>query len=242
MNLKKAILFLFVIILCGCKASYYIDIDDGFKEDVKITFDGAEDYNDDVKFTFDNIALFDSDNVENIDGSLPSSINKYEFTYDSSKKELYSSHKFNTAKDLSRSSFFNSCFKNVKYQTGIISSIQTSNNFMCFERFLNLDEVTISIHTTKQVLDNNADSVSSGTYTWTFNKNNVRTKSIYFKYKTDNGSSNGNNKNGESKTNEEKKNKSSNSSTQSTKMIALLVLIPLFFGSLFAIIFIRQSK
>jgi len=242
MNMKKILLFFSFLILCGCKANYYIDLDDNFREDVKITLSNGEEYTEDIKSGFDNISLFTDESVEDIDGSLPDSIARYNFEYNSSSKEIFSSNKFNNANSLARSSFFNSCFKDASYDQRLISAIQTSNSFTCFNRFPSLTEVTISIHTTKNVVEHNADNVSDNTYTWIFTKDNVRVKSIYFKFKNNKESQTNNGNNSGSNTNSKNTKSNSKKAKTNSKLVQLFVLIPLFFGALFAIIIFRQSN
>ena len=56
--------------------------------------------------------------------------------------------------------------------------ISTSKEFLCFENYDNLDNVTIKIHTNRTVYSNNANSFDKNTYTWDINESNKNNASI----------------------------------------------------------------
>lgn len=65
-------------------------------------------------------------------------------------------------------------------------SLSTSNSFECLLYEYNpLDSVQINISTNHKVLENNADTVENGIYTWNVNEENVNNKEIYIKFSKD---------------------------------------------------------
>lgn len=173
MKRKKMLLFILILLLCGCSATYNLNIEnDDFTESINISIPDIESdeyssylLNDQyIKSTISSGVLYDKKIIDSID-----------------KKTLILKHKYSF--DEYKNNLSNKCFEKIKFdeKDGYYSLIAT--NFNCFGGFdISADKYTINIKTNYNVTKNNADKVNNGKYTWNFNKNNYKNKSIIFQY------------------------------------------------------------
>lgn len=60
----------------------------------------------------------------------------------------------------------------------------TSDEFMCYNKYSELDKVTIHLKSEYEVVTHNADSVDGNVYTWVITRENASNKSIQFRTST----------------------------------------------------------
>lgn len=179
----KRVIFLIGIIffLSGCSVKYEIDLtNNGVNESLNVIetdssnqyFEMLKDYNDDVPviYTDQDPDMYGSyEGVEFYDINNLSSDTKADFTL---------SHAFSN-NDFSQSNIINTCYDRVTFTNNANSlNINTSSKFLCFQKYITLDEVEIAIKTDKVITSHNADRVENNTYIWLLNKDNAQNKSI----------------------------------------------------------------
>lgn len=173
--MKRKILLLFTLILlsCGCTATYNLNIEnDSFNESINILIPDVES---------DEYASYLS-NDQYVKSTISSGVlydKKIEDLIDEKKLTLKHSYSFNEYKN----NLSNKCFEKIRFdeKDGYYSLVAT--NFNCFGGFdISADNYKINISTNYNVTKNNADKVKNGKYTWYFNKNNYKKKSIVFQY------------------------------------------------------------
>lgn len=180
MNLKKVknLIFILVVVtsLSGCTATYNLDISsNNFSESLNIssssinisTYFAPAYYN---SISYDE---YDVDVNQKIDGII-----YYNSTFDSSNVNF--DYKF-TNKDFSRSNIANTfysffVFKKYDYNDDGKEDyylLSTSNEFLAFDLYNQLTEVTIKIKNNHEVISNNADEIDGNTYIWYLTPNNI---------------------------------------------------------------------
>ena len=191
--MKKFIfIFLILFIITGCEATYTIDIDSDFNENLVVVPNGSEELQNMINYKYVHPAYYDEENYEMDDyDSTSDPYSDDSFFEDLSDNEVFTQapiKRYNklmtdrlyysyTFKDEYQDSFI------ANYSSGIFSSITSSNSnsyssisasdfAFIFEEYPALDRITINIKTTKNVISNDADKVSGNTYTWIVSKNN----------------------------------------------------------------------
>lgn len=172
--MKKNILFIILILLlCGCSATYNLEIkDDNYNEEIvtSIPIDQLSDYEE----------LLDSSHY--VKTTLNSSI-VYKSSDESDDENKVTKYTHSYSFDEYQTSLNNKCFDNLKldYDDNYYSLLGVG--FNCFGEFdISADSYQINIKTDYNVLNNNADKVKGNTYTWNFNKDNYVGKTIVFQY------------------------------------------------------------
>ena len=179
---NRYLVFLIIIFCCsGCHADYSLNIDkvDSIVEDVALNattdMDRSrfKDYKSYLPITYgmDDISAFQ----KRLDG--------VEYYHLSKKDDNMSFHydKFNVKK-LNQDMFARSCYKYVTVMEQKKSSellLSTSKEFLCFERYDTLEDVTVSITSKYKLKDTNADEVNGHTYRWFITKGNADNKYLY---------------------------------------------------------------
>lgn len=186
--MKKTIFIItLLLLLTGCKIEYKIDLNNllDIKESTEILLTTEED-----KIKLDNFDLYIPINKETDDyGAFE--IKRDDLEYYNSKKEdetITFNYKF---KKEEYDKYINSTFVNLAYDYVSISEVNdstlvlsTSKEFLLFEKYLDLEEVKVTINTDYKVLSNNADEVNNHDYTWIITKDNAYGKGIYLKIDT----------------------------------------------------------
>ena len=97
---------------------------------------------------------------------------------DDTKANLIINYPF-TTEEFANSNIINTCYENVIfYNTSDKIDIRTSNEFLCFEKYISAQEVEVNIKTNEKILNNNADYVENNVYTWKIDKSNAYQKPI----------------------------------------------------------------
>lgn len=201
--MKKCIYLLFILfIVTGCEATYTIDIDRDFNENLIVTPNGSEELNKIFEKKYIYPAYYDEDNYEdndydstdglNIDELDPNEVDDdffEDFTGDNEDPVIEEPVKrynalitdklyyYYTFKDDYQDSFIanyaTSDFTAINSSSAnSYSSISASDFSFIFNEYPELDKITINIRTSKNVVSNNADKVNGSTYTWVVTKNN----------------------------------------------------------------------
>lgn len=170
-KIKMFFLVTIVFLLSGCSFEYNINIDDNI-------------------ITEDNVIYLKNSNFNNIEDSVNKIVNKYSGPtnslgmYSSSIVERDNYFGMSYKKDYSFSDYnysvsFSSCYDSYKLvDEGDTLTIATSNVFKCFDKYDELEDVTINLTTNYSVEESNADFVDGNKYTWYITKNNANQKSI----------------------------------------------------------------
>ena len=175
------IILCFMFFLTGCSVRYDLTIDSrNMTEVINFTLPNTE----------ENLNKVNDLNKNNISSYFDIDANKsryYESNLDILDDEINLNYTYTYSGDnLKKSQFINYCF----YKKNVIKNddyviIETKDGIMCKyqdgeEQF---EKLVVNIKTDLKVLENNADSVSKGTYTWIFDDGNYSDKEIYIKIK-----------------------------------------------------------
>lgn len=158
--LRFIICIVFVCFLTGCSFVYNLEISDQIVEDNQVLLDVFE-VEGDVKTniydlfikyagTTDGLLLYEQDFITRDNGLTGMSF---------LKKYSYDDYNFSAA--------VSACFKTYSVvNDDNIMTIATSTGFQCFDKYSELDEVTVNVTSKYKVVDNNADEIDGDTYTW----------------------------------------------------------------------------
>ena len=183
MNLKKYIILIILpLLLTGCKINYNLDISKkGFKESFNIisnidnklekyeipAFIGTIDYEDiDINFLerYDEVEYYNNKVTEKNDQQI---IN-YNYVFDD--KNIQKSNAINLAFEKASITRYDHD-ENGKKDYMIISTSGKSN---IFEKFNDIEEITINITCHYEIISSNADEINKNVYTWHLDKNNIK--------------------------------------------------------------------
>lgn len=184
--MRKVILILIIIIplfMTGCSATYDLYIGEKLTDNIFL-YDNNDilknleyyDMNADTQININNysehINLFENnfnyEREEYSNNSISGYNYKYTYNYNMMKKK----------------SMIWDCYNeiNIKREDRII--IETSNDFKCFDKYPLLEDVTINIHYSGNLVSTNAHSYEQGVYTWNFNRENNNNR-IYLEVEKD---------------------------------------------------------
>lgn len=171
---KYKIILLIVILLSltGCSFEYNIKIDTNTISEENIVYIPNTDKN--------NIKLEVEKLVSKYTGPT-NSLGMYKQSVIEDNNNFGMSYKknYDTLNDYNNSLSFSICYDNyklIKEKDKIV--ISTSKRFNCFNKYSELDDVTINIDSSLEVESSNADEVNGNIYTWNINKSNADNKPI----------------------------------------------------------------
>lgn len=186
MKFKNLFSILVVLLLCsGCSVTYDLNIDSklNLTENTSIVADTnseikkISEYDQFLPISYyaDESSIF----TEKKDGVEYYNLVKAEDNTNINFDYVFDIDKFNN------SVFARSCYNYVTVMKSYNNDehrnellISTSKEFLCFENYDNLDNVTIKIHTKRSVYSNNANSVDKNTYIWNITESNKKNASI----------------------------------------------------------------
>ncbi len=180
----KKIIFLSIVLfmLSGCTIKYDLDLTtpNAAIENLDILeTDLNNEYFSTIKNYTGNIRTIYSDQDSDSYEKDPN-LDYYNITNnsDDNKANLIISYPF-TTEEFADSNIINTCYENVTfYNTNDKIDIRTSNEFLCFEKYISAQEVEVNIKTNQKILNNNADYIENNVYTWKINKSNAYQKPI----------------------------------------------------------------
>lgn len=163
---KNILLVILVLFLCsGCSVEYHLDVDKDLKENVKIIA-----VNDVEKEEIASYKQFLPINVDIDEESVFQK--KYDDIEYYKKVKKNDSIQFSYSHDIksfSKDMLSYSCYK---YITAMYTNkmkdfmVSTSNDFLCFDRYDNLEEVKVVVSSKYKLKKTNADLVEHHKYTW----------------------------------------------------------------------------
>ena len=160
---KILILFFLVTVVCGCSVNYELEIrNNEVYENMTIieTDSSLFDQENDSGWT-----MRDSFNALIYDDEFAYRDYKVKLIEDS--KQLGIKYSRVRAKSLEGSSVINQCYSDFEVRTeGNIVTIDTGDEFECYELYENLDSIKVVFKTNHKVIYTNADYVEGNKYIW----------------------------------------------------------------------------
>lgn len=163
---KILILIIFMVLLSGCTATYELNIKDGkVKEKLRLIetnsaiFDVRNDSGWTLREMQESMLAKDSFASKNYKVKSLNNNNQLGLEYTSTNEQLFNS------------SILNQCYINpvVDIRDGIVT-LNTGNNFKCYEYYDNLDEIKIILKTNHEVISTNAEEIHGNSYIWNISK------------------------------------------------------------------------
>lgn len=169
---KIVLLIVILLSLTGCSFEYNMKIDTNTISEENIVYIPNTDKN--------NIKLEVEKLVSKYTGPT-NSLGMYKQSVIEDNNNFGMSYKknYDTLNDYNNSLSFSICYDNyklIKEKDKIV--ISTSKRFNCFNKYSELDDVTINIDSSLEVESSNADEVNGNIYTWNINKSNADNKPI----------------------------------------------------------------
>ena len=188
---KMVMLLIFAFLITGCNINYELNIDRQLNllENITMNATTDEDIQKILKFNqyvpvnieFDDPVIFKEkkDGVEYYSINRKSDNSQLKFSYS------YDVNQFNYNM-IARSCYqyvtvMNQKDKKTKKTELLLS---TSKKFLCFDKYDNLDDVSITITSKYKLKETNADVVEKHKYIWNINKANANNKYIYLSLDT----------------------------------------------------------
>jgi len=169
----------FVIVLClvmtGCSATYDLYIGDKLTDNIFLYEDNSKlnsidyyDMNADTEFNINNY----SDSVDLFQNGFD--YQREEYSNNSVSGYIY--NYTNNYKSYDKKSMIYNCYDKINIYKNNNIFIETSDNFVCFDTYPLLDDVTVNIHYGGKLINTNADTYKDGIYTWYIRKSDINNK------------------------------------------------------------------
>lgn len=162
---KIIIIFIFLFLLTGCSCNVNVKIENNFiTKNISINIP-YEERNDKTTYDYIKDSVYEIKNDTEI-------LYSYNVTSSKDSNPLTASIS-NNIYDINFDNTIYYCYDNqtISYENNIFR-VSTSDKFTCFDDYPILDNVYINLTTEYKVIDNNADNVSNGVYTWHITKDN----------------------------------------------------------------------
>lgn len=177
-KIKVFVLICCLFLLSGCSAEYNLTINNStMEEDINAIFDKATES--ELASRMEKIrrsSFYNYDTREN---------EYYDFTKREDDSNIILNYNYQyTGNNLYKSEAASSCYyKRIVNVTDKYITIDTDKQVTCLYKDGNreIDDITVNIRTDLTVLENNADEVNNGVYTWYINDKNYSNKPIYIK-------------------------------------------------------------
>lgn len=169
---KIVLLIVILLSLTGCSFEYNMKIDTNTISEENIVYIPNTDKND-IKQEVEKLVSRYTGPTNSL-GMYKQSVIEDNNNFGMSYKKNY-----DTLNDYNNSLSFSICYDNyklIKKKDKIV--ISTSKRFNCFNKYSELDDVTINIDSSLEVESSNADEVNGNIYTWNINKSNADNKPI----------------------------------------------------------------
>ena len=169
---KLVLLIIILLSLTGCSFEYNIKVNTNTITEENVIYIANTNKNN-IKQEVESL-------VNNYTGPT-NSLGMYEQSVVEKNNEFGMSYKktYDELTDYNHSLSFSICYDNyklIKEKDKIV--ISTSKRFNCFNKYSDLDDVTINIDSRLEVESSNADEVNGNIYTWNINKSNADNKPI----------------------------------------------------------------
>jgi len=177
MRYKSLFLIFILLFLSGCSATYNIEINNNsILEKLNIN-------NVDIN-RFKNLKLpidYEIDDFEAFDKKMEG-IEYYNIDTEGNSVDIsyyFNNDNFNT------SMLFKNCYDSAVYSKDSYELlISTSDKFLCYDEYDELENVTVRINSNYKLINTNADKVSGHNYYWYINKSNKGNKKIMLRLDT----------------------------------------------------------
>ena len=177
-KIKVFVLICCLFLLSGCSAEYNLTINNStMEEDINAIFDKATES--ELASRMEKIrrsSFYNYDTREN---------EYYDFTKREDDSSIILNYNYQyTGNNLYKSEAASSCYyKRIVNVTDKYITIDTDKQVTCLYKDGNreIDDITVNIRTDLTVLENNADEVNNGVYTWYINDKNYSNKPISIK-------------------------------------------------------------
>lgn len=169
---KIVLLIVILLSLTGCSFEYNMKIDTNTISEENIVYIPNTDKND-IKQEVEKLVSRYTGPTNSL-GMYKQSVIEDNNNFGMSYKKNY-----DTLNDYNNSLSFSICYDNyklIKEKDKIV--ISTSKRFNCFNKYSELDDVTINIDSSLEVESSNADEVNGNIYTWNINKSNADNKPV----------------------------------------------------------------
>lgn len=169
---KIVLLIVILLSLTGCSFEYNMKIDTNTISEENIVYIPNTDKND-IKQEVEKLVSRYTGPTNSL-GMYKQSVIEDNNNFGMSYKKNY-----DTLNDYNNSLSFSICYDNyklIKEKDKIV--ISTSKRFNCFNKYSELDDVTINIDSSLEVESSNADEVNGNIYTWNINKSNADNRPI----------------------------------------------------------------
>lgn len=174
--MKKTVIIILFLVLCGCTANYNVEIKDNrIIENMSIIENDFSKLNkeNDIGSTMDK--SFDSLTVKSIYDEKNYNITRIK---DNTKSGVEYNKEF-SMEDFNTETIAKQCFKNFMYvsnEKGFY--IDTGKDSNCFQIYEYLDQINVTLKSSYVVKDNNADKIDGNIYIWNINRDNYKDKRI----------------------------------------------------------------
>lgn len=173
--MKKIILLIIPILLCGCEAKYKIVLDNNrIHDEIKITEKSSivNKATDEETNAFADKLLEGERGYEYYSRELITENDQtgYLYTYDFQYDEY------------SETSQISKCYNDFNITNKDTISINTSDEFLCIDYYENFEKVEIIIESNYKVIKTNADKEDGNKQIWIVNKNNASYKPIIVEF------------------------------------------------------------
>ena len=186
MKIKYYLLFICLFFLSGCSANYQLNIDKNLSFNETVIMNASD--NEDISL-ISSYEGYLPINVESDDTAVfEKKIDNVEY-YDLKKNKDNSKMKFSYNFDLTslnKSMIAASCFKHIAAINNVDDTenkneliLSTSKGFLCFDKYENLDDVTVVLYSKYQEIQTNADVIDGHQYIWNIDRENAKDKYIY---------------------------------------------------------------
>lgn len=185
--MKKILLAIIIVFLTGCSANYELEYKDNKFNESLTTFSNINDeaYKEEVDNFYDNGYLLTDYLVQTGDMPFNDIINSYSIynkvlINDANNYGIKLFYSYENKEELINSNIVYNMFENFNIDDDGISLYNIKS---IFQKYLNLNNITISFISDKKVYDNNADEVKNNKYYWYINKDNYKDKNIRISFK-----------------------------------------------------------
>lgn len=185
--MKKILLAIIIVFLTGCSANYELEYKDNkFTESLTTSSNINDDaYKEEVDNFYDNGYLLTDYLIQTGDMPFNDIIDSYSIynkvlINDANNYGIKLFYSYENKEELINSNIVYNMFENFNINDDGISLYNTKN---IFQKYLNLNNITISFISDKKIYDNNADEVKNNKYYWYINKDNYKDKNIRISFK-----------------------------------------------------------
>ncbi len=177
MKIKILILIFLIISLSGCTANYKLEINNKtIKERLTINnidINEIKKVNIPIDYEIDDVSIYDKKSND---------IDYYNIELTDNSAKI--SYNFNT-EEFDSSMLFKNCYENATFTKDDYELlISTSNKFLCYDEYDELEEITINVYSKYKLINTNADKIDNNNYYWYINKSNKDSKKILLRLNT----------------------------------------------------------